>query len=121
MEIRELNCIVCPMGCPLTVTLENNEVVSVTGNTCVRGENYAKQEVIAPVRSVTSTVKVANGAWPTVACKTQSEIPKGKIFEIMEALKGVEVQAPVHIKDVIVANVAGTGVDIVAASNVEAL
>ncbi|MCR5468979.1 MAG: DUF1667 domain-containing protein [Lachnospiraceae bacterium] len=121
METRELNCIVCPMGCPITVTIENNEVTSVTGNTCPRGEEYAKQEVISPIRTVTSTVKVSGGEWPTVSCKTKSEIPKGKIFEIMDSLKGVSVQAPVKIGDVLIANIADTGVDIVATSNVEVL
>ncbi|MCR5271819.1 MAG: DUF1667 domain-containing protein [Lachnospiraceae bacterium] len=120
METRELNCIVCPMGCPITVTLENGEVTSVTGNTCPRGEKYAKQEVVAPIRSVTSTVKVLGGEWPTVACKTKTEIPKGKIFEVMDALKGVSVDAPVNIGDVIIENVAGTNVNIIATSNVKA-
>ncbi len=119
MEKRELNCIVCPMGCPITVTLENGEVISVTGNTCPRGEAYAKQEVISPIRSVTSTVKVKDGEWATVACKTKSEIPKNKIFEVMDSLKGVCVAAPIHIGDVILPNVADTGVDIIATSNVE--
>lgn len=114
MEKRELICIGCPMGCPLTVELENGEVLSVTGQTCKRGEVYARKEVTNPTRIVTSTVKVEGGKVERVSVKTKEDIPKGKIFQCVKALKGITVKAPVHIGDVIVPNVADTGVDIVA-------
>lgn len=120
MEKRELICIGCPLGCPVTVTMEAGEVVKVEGNTCKRGDDYARKEVTNPTRIVTSTVMVEGGRDVTVAVKTRSDIPKGKIFECVKSLKGVTVQAPVHIGDVIVENSAGTGVDIIATSNVEA-
>ncbi|MDO4330872.1 MAG: DUF1667 domain-containing protein [Lachnospiraceae bacterium] len=120
MEKRELICIGCPLGCPVTVTMEAGEVVKVEGNTCKRGDDYARKEVTNPTRIVTSTVMVEGGCDVTVAVKTRSDIPKGKIFECVKSLKGVTVQAPVHIGDVIVENSAGTGVDIIATSNVEA-
>lgn len=119
MEVRNLTCISCPMGCPLTVEMEGSEVISVSGNTCKRGDIYARKEVTNPTRIVTSTVKVVNGSADMVSVKTKEDIPKGKIFECVEALKDVAVEAPVHIGDVIVANVADTGVDIVATKNVE--
>lgn len=119
MDKRELICIGCPLGCPLTVTMEAGEVVSVEGNTCKRGDVYARKEVTNPTRIVTSTVMVEGGSDVTVSCKTANDIPKGKIFECVRALKGVCVKAPVHIGDVILSDVAGTGVDIVATSNVE--
>ena len=119
MEKRELICIGCPMGCPLTVTLDGGAVVTVQGNTCPRGDAYARKEVTAPTRIVTTTVRVTGGTLPAVSCKTRSDIPKGKIFECVKALKGIEVPAPVHIGDVILENVADTGVDIVATKNVE--
>lgn len=118
MEKRELICIGCPMGCPLTVELEGSEVTSVTGHTCKRGEVYARKEVLSPTRIVTSTVKVEGGRADMVSVKTREDIPKGKIFDCVRALKGVTVQAPVHIGDVIVPDVAGTGVDIVATRQV---
>lgn len=102
------------MGCPLVVELEGSDVVSVKGQTCKRGEVYARKEVTNPTRIVTSTVKVEGGKVDMVSVKTRDDIPKGKIFECVKALKGVTVKAPVHIGDVIVADVAGTGVDIVA-------
>ena len=70
MEQRILTCIGCPLGCLVTVELENGEVVSVTGNTCKRGDDYVKKEVTAPTRIVTSTVKVTGGNVPTVSVKT---------------------------------------------------
>lgn len=121
MEIRELTCIGCPMGCPLTIELKQGEVVSVTGNTCKRGEAYARKEVTNPTRIVTSSVMVEGGSLAAVSVKTKEDIPKEKIFDCMKALKGVKVQAPVHIGDVIVKNVAGTGVDIVATKNITSL
>lgn len=121
MEIRNLTCISCPMGCPITVEMEGEEIISVTGNTCKRGEVYARKEVTNPTRIVTSTVKVRGGAADMVSVKTKEDIPKGKIFECVRALKGVEIEAPVHIGDVVVQNAAGTGVDIVATKNVREL
>ena len=118
MEIKELICIGCPLGCPLKVEMEGNEVVSVTGNTCPRGDAYARKEVTNPTRIVTSTVKVNGGKRPVVAVKTKSDIPKSKIFEVMEAINKVEVTAPVAIGDVVITDVAGTGVEVVATANV---
>ena len=117
MEKRELICIGCPMGCPLTVEMNGTEVVSVSGNTCPRGDAYARKEVTNPTRIVTSTVKVEGGKVDMVSVKTKEDIPKGKIFECVKALKGITVKAPVHIGDVILKDVAGTGVDIIATKN----
>lgn len=119
MENRDLICIGCPLGCPLTVTIENGEVTAVTGNTCPKGDAYARKEVTNPTRIVTSTVCVEGGVSPMVSCKTASDIPKEKIFDVTDALKTVVAKAPVAIGDVLLANVAGTGVDIIATKNVE--
>ena len=118
MEIKKLTCINCPVGCSLKVELDGENVICVSGNTCRRGEIYARKEVTNPTRIVTSTVKVVNGTSGTVSVKTKEAIPKEKIFACVQALRGIEVQAPVHIGDVILENVAGTGVDIVATRNV---
>ena len=118
MKTIELTCIGCPLGCPLTVNLEENEVTEVTGNTCPKGAIYAQKEVTNPTRIVTSTVRVTGGSCPMVNVKTASDIPKGKIFECVEALKDVVLTAPVKIGDVVLSDVAGTGVDVIAARNV---
>ena len=118
MEKRELICIGCPMGCPLTVELENGEIKTITGYTCKKGETYARKEVTNPTRIVTSTVRVEGGRADMVSVKTREDIPKDKIFQCVKALKGVTVKAPIRIGDVVVADVAGTGVDIVATKEV---
>ena len=119
MEERKLTCIGCPMGCPLTVVMKGKDVLSVTGNTCRRGDVYARKEVTNPTRIVTSTVRVSGGSIDMVSVKTKEDIPKDKIFECVRALKGIRIPAPVHIGDVILTNVADTGVDIIATKNVE--
>lgn len=119
MEKRELICIGCPLGCMVTVEMENGEIKSVTGNTCKRGDDYARKEVTNPTRIVTSTVMVKNGNLDMVSVKTQHDIPKGKMFDCVHALKGVCVEAPVHIGDVILTDVCGTGVDIIATKEIQ--
>ncbi len=121
MERRDLTCIGCPMGCQITVEIENGEVLSVTGNTCAIGDKYARNEVTHPERTVTSTAVILGGDKPRVSVKTKSNIPKDKIFECMKEIDAACVNAPVHIGDVIVRDVAGTGVDVVATREVAAL
>ena len=118
MNTVNLICIGCPLGCPLTVEMEGNEVKSVAGNTCPRGDAYAKKELTNPTRIVTSTVRVAGGRLAMVSVKTESDIPKDKIFDCVKALKDVELTAPVKIGDVVLENVAGTGVSVIATKNV---
>lgn len=121
MEKRELICIGCPLGCMLTVEMNGAEVVNVTGNTCPRGKVYAEKEVTNPTRIVTSSVRVSGGDRVSVSCKTKSDIPKSKIFDVARALKDVVAPAPVEIGDVLVEDVAGTGVQIVATSHAKAV
>ena len=119
METRELTCIGCPMGCQLKVQIDQGQATEIAGNTCKRGEVYAKKEVTNPTRIVTSTVAVEGGSSAVVSVKTNRDIPKDKIFEIIQEIKEIKVQAPVHIGDTIVSNVAGTGADIVATMEVK--
>ena len=118
MEKVNLICIGCPLGCPLEVEMEGQTVVSVSGNTCKNGEKYARKELTNPTRIVTSTVRVTGGKLNVVSVKTASDIPKSKIFDCAKALKAVQIAAPVAIGQIILSNVAGTGVDVVATKNV---
>ena len=120
-ETRELICINCPLGCGLTVTIKDGEVEKVQGNTCPKGEAYGKKEVTNPTRIVTSTVSVTGGALPVVSVKTASDIPKEKIMDCARVLKEIEVQAPVSIGDVVLEDVCGTGVPMIATKNVPAV
>lgn len=113
MERRKMTCIVCPNGCELEVSVDDGEVMDVFGNKCMRGYIYAQNEVENPVRTFTSTVEVTDADRERVSVKTERDIPKAKIMECAAALKGVKVKAPVEIGDVIVNNIAGTGVNIV--------
>lgn len=113
--MKELICIVCPKGCHLKVDEENG--YKVTGNGCEKGAEYGKNELLNPVRVVTSTVKAEGGAYPRCSVKTSGSIPKGKMFEVMEALDSVTLKAPVHVGDVVIENVCGTGVNVVATRN----
>lgn len=120
MPTVELTCISCPLGCPLRVETDNEgNVLSVSGNTCKRGEAYGKKEVTAPTRTVTSTVRLLGGSAPVVSVRTRDDIPKGKIFDVMAAIREACVQAPVHIGDVVIADIAGTGVDLIATAERE--
>ena len=108
-----ITCINCPVGCRMTVTLEDGKVTKVVGNTCARGLKYAQQECTAPERMVTAVVPVVNSRMP-LSVKTRTPIPKAKIHDCMKALSAVEVKAPVQLGSVVLADVCGTGVDIIA-------
>ena len=119
METRELTCINCPMGCRVTVTMDGDTVISVTGNTCKRGDTYARAEVTAPVRTVTTTIRVIGGSTDRVSCKTQSPVPKDKIFDVMVEINKASCSAPIAIGDVLIDDCAGTGIPVVATKAVE--
>ena len=114
---KELTCICCPMGCSLTAELKNGEVTSVSGNTCKRGEIYAKSELTAPVRVVTTTMMADNGK--PVPVKTAEPIPKEKIFDCVDQIKAATAVLPVKMGDVLIKGVAGTDSDIVAARSMK--
>ena len=116
---RTLTCIVCPKGCELTVTFgAGGEIEKIEGYTCKRGEEYARNECTHPVRTVTSTVKTESGR--TVAVKTVAPIPKELIFEAMKEINAVCIsdEIAVDIGDVVISDVCGTGVSVVATSRV---
>ena len=115
MAKRELTCIVCPRGCALTVELDGDKVVGVSGNICKRGEAYAEAECTRPVRTVTSTVRCKSGK--VVAVKTNAPVPKSKVFDVMKEINTTLAPDGIKIGDVIIKNVAGTGSDVVATSN----
>lgn len=115
---KNIICVACPMGCGVTVELDDNgTIISVTGNTCKRGDAYARTEITNPVRSLATTVKVEGGVFNVVPCKSAGALPKDKIFECMEVINSVCVNAPVKLGDVLVSDILGTGIDIVATNH----
>lgn len=121
MEKKEFVCIGCPLGCNITVETDGAEIKSITGNTCPRGADYVTKELTDPRRIVTSLVRVQGGEMPVVSVKTASDIPKGKIGECIRTLKKIELQAPIHMGDVVAENVCGTGINVVATRTVDKL
>lgn len=119
VETRIMNCIMCPLGCEMTVTIEDGAVTGVTGNTCPRGPKYAHDEVVAPKRMLTSTVRVNGGLLPLVPVVSKTTLPKERILDCAAALRQVIVDAPVSEGQVIVENILGLGVDIVASRSME--
>ena len=118
--IRELTCIVCPKGCQLKVELDDNnpkKVLSVEGHTCKRGEKYANDECVAPMRTLTTTAAVVGGG--VVPVKTDRTIPKELMFECMKAINAVRVPADAKLGDVIIEDLLGTGANVVTTRNVQ--
>ena len=105
---RELTCIVCPIGCSLIVELEDGKVIDVKGNTCPRGKVYAENECIAPKRTITTTVKCKNGE--ILPVKTETPIPKEKMFEAMDVINKTNPDLPISAGDVIIENIFGSKV-----------
>lgn len=114
----EILCIKCPKGCLLRITIGTNEV-KVEGNECPLGERYGIEEIKNPKRIVTSTVRILNARYPRLPVRTSEPVPKEKIKEVINNLKNVVVKAPVKKGQIIVQNVANTGVDIIAERDME--
>ena len=113
---RNLICIICPRGCSMTVEGEKDNL-TVTGNACPKGKQYAIDECTHPVRTVTSIVRVANRVDTMVSVKTAAPIPKEKIFEVMELIRAAKVQAPITSGTVILEGVFGT--EVIATKNID--
>lgn len=109
-------CIMCPVGCELDIT-ENDNIITVTGNSCPRGDRYGRQEYSDPKRPVTTLVRTINGK--VVSVKTDGLVDKSKIFVILNIIRDYRLSHSVEIGDVIISNIADTGVDIVATSKAE--
>lgn len=119
MEIKEIVCIGCPLGCPLEVFIDNEKVAEVKGYSCKRGVDYGIKECTNPTRILTTTVDVKDGEVKVVSVKTDKDIPKDFINLCMKKLKKVEAKAPIHIGDVIVTNILNTGSNIVATMDID--
>jgi len=117
---KEMTCIVCPVGCRMTVTMEDGAVTNVTGNNCKRGPAYAIDECTAPKRMLTTTIMLtSNGKRFLAPVKTKAPIPKGRLFDAMREINKAAVTVPAKRGDVVVRDVLGTGVDVVLTDDVE--
>ena len=119
-ETRSVSCIVCPMGCVGEVELEDGKVVNVTGFTCERGKKYGREEVTAPKRMLTTTVRVTGGQLALVPVVSSQPLPKSDLLRAARCLAEANVPAPVEEGQVIVADLLGLGVDIIATRSIAA-
>lgn len=116
---KEIICILCPLGCSLTVDYTQRAIQSIKGSQCKLGLAYAEKEIFNPERTLTTTVRVKHGHLPLVSVRTNKPIPKERLFDAMNLLAKIEVEAPIRVNDKIVENLFDTGVDIIATKNIE--
>ncbi|MBQ7898039.1 MAG: DUF1667 domain-containing protein [Clostridia bacterium] len=116
---KEIICTVCPRGCHIQVEGEGDNVISVEGNACKRGFTYASAEFSHPVRILTTTVKIKGASHDLLPVRSQSPLPKEKLFECMDIIRGAEATLPVKCGDVIIPDIASTGINIVATKNID--
>ena len=119
MKTKNIICIVCPMGCLLTVSIDDRGNITIKGNKCPRGYEYGLKEVTNPERPFFTVVKVKKGILPVVSVKSTKPIPKDYIPKLMKFLSSIEIEAPIDIHSVIVKNPLGLDLDIVATRRVE--
>ncbi|MBS4535104.1 DUF1667 domain-containing protein [Clostridium sp. D2Q-14] len=121
MKEYEKVCIVCPVGCRLTITEDSNSNngYRVEGNNCPRGEKYGIKEVTNPTRVLTTTVKISGAHHDRIPVISSDGLPKKKLFECMEIINDVNIVAPIKAGDVIVEDILDTGVDIVASRSMD--
>jgi CxxC motif-containing protein len=121
MQTTNVTCVICPKGCNIEVDHENRDgkevVLAVRNNKCPRGYKYASAEVVNPERVLTSTVRLAGGTYPRLSVKSEHPVPKTSLFDCMREIRKVSVTSPVKMGDIIIENVAGTGINIVATHN----
>lgn len=113
MSSRAFTCIVCPNGCVIETEYEGTSVLSVRGNKCKRGEEYVRQELTDPRRTFASTVRIQGASLPLCSVRLNRPIPKKDIFRVMDEINKADLVAPVHIGQVVIADVCGLGSDVV--------
>lgn len=119
METKELVCLACDYSCTLALNLENSKLISVQGNKCNKGILYANKQYIIPCRIVTTIIRVNNGSSRTLPVKSELGVPKSLIFSILNELNDLTVNAPINNGDIIKENICNTGINIIAAGNVQ--
>ena len=122
MELeKELICIVCPKGCALKVKTSSTAEVSaadISGQSCKRGAAYAVNECTNPVRTLTTTVRLAEGRQRLAPVKSGAPLPKGLLFDCMAFINAHTAKTPLKVGDVIIKDIMGTGIDIISTANI---
>ncbi len=116
---RIVTCIVCPEGCKVSVSTDGDTITAVSGHGCRRGLGYARQEAVAPMRTLTTSVRVSGGVLSLVSVKTSAPVPRERLLDIMTCVRRCCLSAPVSQGQVVLTNVLELGVDLVATRSVE--
>lgn len=119
MESKKIICIGCPKGCSLEVQHNEKKIHKINGYNCKIGLKYAETEFTEPKRTITTTVKLKSGVLPFVPVKTKDPVNKEKIFEVMNVIRKLEIESPVKVGDIVISNIAGTGVDLICTRNIK--
>ncbi len=120
-QVHKIICIVCPVGCEIEVLTYEGRILSIKGNLCPRGAEYAKREALDPRRVLITVLKVRNGEFPVVPVKTSKPIPKPLIKKAIKVLSKIEVEAPIRRGNIVVENLLGTGVSVIATRSIRRL
>jgi len=112
-DVREFICVTCPVGCTIEAVINEGTLVETRGEACRRGVAFVEEELTAPKRMLTTTVRVRGGEFPLVPVRSTEPLSKGLVPDVVARLREVELSAPVGEHQVVLADVLGTGVDIV--------
>jgi len=113
-EKRHFVCVICPIGCEIDVVHDGDRIISMEGNKCKKSDEFVKQELIEPMRVLTTTVRIQGARWPIIPVRTDKPVPKRLFPLIMSLLRRIKLQAPVGMLDLVVKDVAGTGANVIA-------
>jgi CxxC motif-containing protein len=116
---KEITCIICPVGCKILVKADGKKVEVLTGEKCKKGIEYAIHEALDPRRMLTTSIFVDDGTWPLVSVKSSKPVPKNKVFDVLKEIKKSRAKAPIASGQILIKNVAGVGLDIVATKTVD--
>ena len=119
MKTREFTCIICPGSCLVTAKYEENgEILEIRGNACKKGEDYVRQELTDPQRTIASSCLLEGGELPLVSVRLNRPVPKDRVMDVMEEIRKVKLSAPVHMGEVVISDVLGLGSDVIATKTV---
>jgi CxxC motif-containing protein len=113
-EKKHFVCVVCPIGCEIDVVHDGSKIISMEGNKCEKSEEFVSQELIEPMRILTTTVRIQGSRWPVIPVRTDKAVPKRLFPRIMRQLRRTKLQAPVNMLDVVISDVLRTGANIIA-------
>jgi CxxC motif-containing protein len=113
-EKKRFLCVVCPVGCEIDVVDDGSNIISMEGNKCEKSEEFVKQELIEPMRILTTTIRIDGSRWPVIPVRTDKAVPKRLFPRVMKRLRRIKLQAPVNMLDVVVGDILYTGANVIA-------